>query len=325
MNRDLAIKIADAVLYEGYMLYPYRRSALKNRQRWSFGILYPPDYEEVLAGTERSWMHSECLLKTNGSCNLSIQLRFLLSVTQIAVSHSSDNSDEVKERWDEAVPRSVEFEPDLNIAQPQRSHFSFSANTWMCEAPTQMKVVSKQHQVQGVLTFRTETLAHNLQKISMHVANDTQTASIERDRDRALCRALLSAHLILHTNKGEFVSLLEPPEEFRAHIRGCQNIGNFPVLLGGAGEHGMMLCSPIILYDYPQVAPESAGDFYDATEMDEMLTLRLITLTDEEKNQVRSAGDRARALLERTEQSAREQLMRTHGVIRNLRDLRQAE
>ena len=63
MNRELAMKIANAVLYEGYMLYPYRPSALKNRQRWSFGILYPPAYPEVTAGTERSKMHSECLVK----------------------------------------------------------------------------------------------------------------------------------------------------------------------------------------------------------------------------------------------------------------------
>ncbi len=45
--------------------------------------------------------------------------------------------------------------------------------------------------------------------------------------------------------------------------------------------------SPIILYDYPQIAPESAGDFFDSTEMDEMLTLRIMTLTDDEKSDMR--------------------------------------
>ena len=81
----------------------------------------------------------------------------------------------------------------------------------------------------------------------------------------------------------------------------------------------MLLCSPIILYDYPQIAPESAAEFCDATEMDEMLTLRVMTLTDEEKNEMRLADDHFRNLLQRTEQSAREQLMRTHGTIRSLR------
>ena len=82
-----------------------------------------------------------------------------------------------------------------------------------------------------------------------------------------------------------------------------------------------MLCSPIVLYDYPQIAPESAGDFYDATEMDEMLTLRVMTLTEDEKSEMQAADDHVRDLLQRTEQSAREQLARTHGTIRSMRPL----
>ena len=54
-----------------------------------------------------------------------------------------------------------------------------------------------------------------------------------------------------------------------------------------------MLCSPIILYDYPQSAPESEGDFFDGTEMDEMLTLRVLTLTDAEKQEMRAGDARA--------------------------------
>jgi hypothetical protein len=96
-------------------------------------------------------------------------------------------------------------------------------------------------------------------------------------------------------------------------------VGNFPVLVGEEGDRDMMLCSPIVLYDYPQIAPESAGDFYDSTEMDEMLTLRVMTLTDNEKTEMRNADDRVRDLLQRTEETAREQLMRTHGTIRGLR------
>lgn len=79
----------------------------------------------------------------------------------------------------------------------------------------------------------------------------------------------------------------------------------------------MLLCSPIILYDYPQIASESAGDFYDATEIDEMLTLRVMTLSEEEKNEMRRGDDRTHDVLERTEQTAREQLARTHGIMRN--------
>jgi len=97
------------------------------------------------------------------------------------------------------------------------------------------------------------------------------------------------------------------------------NVGNFPVLVGNQGERDMLLCSPIVLYDYPQIASESAGDFYDATEIDEMLTLRVMTLTDDEKSEMCLADERMRSLLERTEQTVREQLARTHGTMRNPR------
>jgi hypothetical protein len=130
---------------------------------------------------------------------------------------------------------------------------------------------------------------------------------------------LLSAHTILSLSHGEFISLLDPPAHLRDAVSRCKNVGNFPVLIGEEGERDMMLCSPIVLYDYPQIAPESAGDFYDATEMDEMLTLRVMTLTDEEKTEMRNSDDRVRDLLQRTEDTAREQLMRTHGTIRGLR------
>src|SRR5262249_3246874 len=125
--------------------------------------------------------------------------------------------------------------------------------------------------------------------------------------------------MILFANSGEFASLLEPPDDLQQAIASCKNVGCFPVLVGDQSQRNQFFCSPIILYDYPQIAPESAGDFFDGTEMDEMLTLRVMTLTDEEKREMRSSDDRVRNLLERTEQTAREQLRRTHGVIRSMR------
>jgi hypothetical protein len=129
----------------------------------------------------------------------------------------------------------------------------------------------------------------------------------------------ISAHLILSAEAGEFVSLLDPPGEFRSEVSACRNVGNFPVLIGTEGDHDAMLCSPIILYDYPQIAPESTGDFFDAIEMNEMLTLRVMTLTDQEKREMRSGDEQVRNLLQRTEQSACEQLIKSHGIIRSLR------
>jgi len=159
-------------------------------------------------------------------------------------------------------------------------------------------------------------------QLKIDVENTTPLQSDVIERDAILLRSLLSAHIILSVSSGEFVSLLDPSDEFSDAVKMCRNVGNFPVLLGSTEERDMMLASPILLYDHPQIAPESAGDFYDSTEMDEMLTLRVLTLTDDEKNEMRLADDRVRSLLERTENSAREQLMRTHGAIREMNPAR---
>ena len=136
-------------------------------------------------------------------------------------------------------------------------------------------------------------------------------------------RSLVSAHLLLGVREGEFVSLLDPPESLRDVASKCRNVGTFPVLVGEEGQRDTMLSSPIILYDYPQIAPESAGDLFDGTEIDEILSLRIMTMTDDEKLEMRQSDERARQMLERTETLPVEQLMKLHGVLRGLRPLKE--
>jgi hypothetical protein len=331
MNRELARKIADAVLYEGYMLYPYRRSALKNRQRWSFGILYPPGYAEVQSGTERCSMHCECLLERGDQSSVHIELRFLHLASHRATRFDVAQSNELEsppprssseESWDEGIERSLEFEFPLPSA---RREFQFTlrgtAETYPQQAAEKQDAVagSTQRTVTGAVSALTEPIRPGVLKLSIDIKNTTSLDCDSSDRDSVLFRSLLSAHAILSSTGASFFSLLDPPQDLQEAAKACTNIGNFPVLLGEPGEREMLLCSPIILYDYPQTAPESAGDFYDATEMDEMLMLRILTLTEDEKNQAKSGDLHVRELMERTGERAREQLMRTHGAIRSLR------
>ena len=125
-------------------------------------------------------------------------------------------------------------------------------------------------------------------------------------------------HTALTVEDGEFISLLDPPAEFSEAVAQCRNIGTWPVLVGIEGQRDTMLSSPIILYDYPQIAPESPGDLFDGTEIDEILTLRIMAMTDEEKHEMRGVDDRARRILERTEDLPEEHFMKLHGVLRNL-------
>ena len=136
-------------------------------------------------------------------------------------------------------------------------------------------------------------------------------------RDEIQLRALTSTHTILGLRNAEFVSLLDPPAELKDAAAACNNQGTWPVLAGEPGEKDILLSSSIVLYDYPQVAPESPGDLFDSTEIDEILTLRILAMTDEEKREMAAADERGRALLERTEALTAADMARLHGTLRN--------
>jgi hypothetical protein len=290
MNRERTDAMARAVLYEGYMLYPYRRSSLKNQHRWMFGTLYPTGYEEVVRGTERDRMHIESLLA--GDRPVNGRLRFL----HVAVDHGG-----------ECKEQSFDFEIAVSDSQ-QKWPFSFppAKSDNSCDPRIKVKISCARKQID-----------RDLVKLVVEVANDSQFHG--SDRDAALSHSLLSCQVMLMTHGASFVSLVQPPEELREAAADCRNDGCYPVLLGEEVDHDVLLCSPIMLYDHPQIAPESASDFFDSTEMDEMLTLRLLTLSEGETQDV--TDQRARELLERTHATAREQLMKTHGAVRNMRRL----
>jgi hypothetical protein len=126
-----------------------------------------------------------------------------------------------------------------------------------------------------------------------------------------------STHLVLALQGGCFRSLLDPPPHLRDAARECVNVGTYPVLVGEPQSEDTLLCSPMILYDHPQIAPESPGDFFDATEIDELLALRTMTLTGAEKAQARATDPRAAALLDRVESMDPPAMERLHGAIRD--------
>ncbi len=329
MNASLVDQIADAVLYEGYLLYPYRPS-VKNRQRWTFGGLYPRPYSEARNGTDPWMSQTECLIESEEGARLNVRVRFLhLQVRRVerAGQMPADGTDS---EWQEAVEREVDTgEHDLAalVGRPRTRSFAFpsrheeerSLDLHQDHAGT---VVREQASIAGSVELSAARVAEGLFKVTIRVRNDTPwDESQPQDRDAALLRALVSTHSILTTRGGAFLSAIDPPDPWREIAAGCRQIGAWPVLVGEPGDRDTMLSAPIILYDYPRIAPESPGDLFDSTEIDEILTLRIMTLTDDEKRAMADTDERARALLERTESMAREQLMGLHGTIRGLRPL----
>lgn len=173
--------------------------------------------------------------------------------------------------------------------------------------------------VLGEVEATAAPVAAGLWKVTVQISNTSGMP--DPSSQAALLRSMVSAHVVSTVWNGEFVSLLEPGEEFATYAAACTNSGLWPVMVGESGARDTMLCSPIILYDYPQVAPESAGDLFDSTEIDEILSLRILTLTEEEKREMRDGDERARRMLERTESLAPEHWARLHGAIRGLRPI----
>lgn len=347
MNTELVEKIANSVLYEGYMLYPYRPSAIKNRQRWNFGTLYPPVYSQAQRNTEACSSQTECLILGNEHSAIDVKLRFLHLLKRdvcgfaVPAQENAEPEYRVVERievngkcyqsWQEAVEQSVSI-PSIKLSgilsQTQEVAFTFPHSRKvepLSDSGGEVGAVIRIQQfIEGSVEVSAQCIEDALFKLTVRILNKTSLQNTnQNNRDEALSRSLMSAHTILHIHEGQFVSLLDTPEQFREAAAGCRNIGVFPVLVGKEGAHDTVLSSPIILYDYPQIAPESAGDFFDGTEMDEMLALCVLTLTDEEKREMRYSDDRARQILERTELLSQEQMMKVHGAIRSMRRLAQ--
>jgi hypothetical protein len=311
MNFDGVEKIAAAILYEGYILYPYRPTAIKNRQRWNFGTLYPRVYAEAQRPQEPFRLIAECLAVADAKASLDLRISFL----QLVPTQHEDELTDPSLAWDEAVERTSE-------------HAGLRVNDLITFPLSRTLSLDGDRDLQIELSIGAERLQDGVCKLRFEVQNTSSLPSgAGAKRDEALALSFVSAHLLLGINGGEFVSLLDPDPAYREAVASCCNTGVFPVLVGEqppvpARRGRMMFCSPIILYDYPKIAPESEGDFFDGTEMDEMLTLRVLTLTDAEQREMRNGDPRARKILERTEGLTPDALLKAHGVIRGLREIR---
>jgi hypothetical protein len=344
MSTELVDRIAQAVLYEGYILYPYRPS-IKNRQRWTFGGIYPKSYTEAHPGSDACEIQTQILILGDAAV-VHLKLRFLhLTARTIAklptpaskfpcdaeaLLHPVDCLEidgQLHHHWQEAVEREIEM-PALSVAEvasrPQRRAFYFASRHQIEPLHNSSEqfvgaFVRDQHAIRGLIEVSAEHLAADTWKLTARISNGTRLDCADTaTRDDALLGSFVSAHVVLTAARGEFVSLTDPPEMYKPFAEQCSNKGVWPVLVGADGDKSTLLASPIILSDYPQIAPESPGDLFDSGEIDEILSLRILTLTDEEKRAASAVDPRGAALLQRTEALARDQLARLHGTFRGL-------
>lgn len=346
MNLARVDAIVRAVLYEGYILYPYRPSSVKNRQRWTFGGIYPRDYE-AMDKSSAATMRTQCLLRDDGGAAVEVHVRFLHLLkrdvgklteptmelpTEGEPAYSRVASLQVGEwrfqEWEEAVERDV-IASAVPISalgkQPVRIPFKFPGQR-VLEPISETNglvvgtLIRSSAAIEGEIFIAAEEVVPSIFRQTVRIDNLTPCQATDAEmRDAAQQRAFASTHTILGITGGAFISLLDPPGHLVEAAAACDNQGTWPVLAGEEGATDIMLSSPIILYDHPQVAPESPGDLFDGTEIDEILTLRILAMTDEEKREMVATDERARALLERTEALTAADMQKLHGTMRNPR------
>ncbi len=348
MNEALVEKVVNAVLYEGYILYPYRASSKKNRERFTFGRVYPEDYSIAQHGAEPCAMQTECLVRNESKdAVVAISVRFLHPMARevgmlktpidempakgepdFEVVPDFSVGEQLYQTWQEVVEQKVEVPPFPLREEFRISHeFDFPAARSVepirsADGKINAVLVRRQDAVRGAIEVVAQPIDDTVFKISVRILNRTPVPPNELENQSAIImRTFTSTHTILHAQGGEWLSLTDGPPEYAEAIAACKNIGTWPVLVGeqSKNERDAMLSSPIILYDYPQIAPESPGDLFDGLEIDEILTLRVMAMSDAEKIEMRQVDEQARKILERTENMSSDHLLKMHGVMKSVR------
>lgn len=313
MSLDAARQVADAVLYEGYLLYPYRASAAKNRSRWQFGVLGPPAAASP-AFAEPPSLSLQCLLTSGVRVGaVTIHLRFLQlqaravqDAAHCPVDELTVGTDRVLS-WDEAVEREITL-PRVPLSGTTEFPITIPGGTDEERLGDAGYVVRRRWPLTARLRTSTEPDGDRL-RLTVTVTNE-HPARVT-GKDEAVHHSLLGTHLLIEARDAEFLSLQDPPPEAADAAARCRQQRCWPVL---AGAPNLLLGAPIILYDNPQIAEQSPGALFDACEIDEILTLRVLTMTDAEKAEARATDERARQIVDRCDTLTPAELQRLHGT-----------
>ena len=288
MSLDVARKVADAVLYEGHVLYPYRASPVKNQVRWQFGIVAPRPYSEA-GGTEPWAMQTECLVEPGDDTVLTIKIRCLqLQARTLEEALDAEGRSfrpvpalnvggQRLVTWDEGVEREINL-PGIPLTEVLDGELLVPMGLGAGrevemvrgdEGEVAGRIVRERWPVAGLARVSGEAVGRVVRvRVRIENLGLGYEATGSADRNEALRHSLVGAHTLLALRDGAFVSLLDPPEWAAGAAASCVNLHTWPVLVGDEGCRDVMLSSPVILYDYPQVAPE--GGLCDAPEIDEM-------------------------------------------------------
>ena len=328
------------LLYEGYALYPYHRSAIKNQKPVPFGGVFPGDYNAYNEHAH-STMQTQCMVKGREDLLINIDVRFLHlkkielfeHVIQkentyddfVPVYNLSINENLYQSGW-QTIERRLST-GHLTISGLMKKKVILiefdsiydSKNLIDQNGEVTAKQISSASAIKGAVVIEAAPL-ENMQdafRITVNIANTTPVENAEAvSRDEVISQSFLSTHTILKTTDAEFISHQNPGEKWKASIAACQNINTWPILIDESNS--TLLSSPIILYDYPQINPQSQGDLFDSTEIEEALLLHVNLLSDEEKKRIGQSDEKLQAMLQKVSEITPEELINFHSGLKNI-------
>ena len=274
-------RLLTTLLYEGYALYPYTPGATKNATPTPFGIVYPPVYAAGGPHTFSRARMQVVLDPASPSAPVGCVVAFL--------EHSGERH--------QGVERRIALGPlaldELIARDGLRIPYEFDA-------------------VSGRVRMAATPLDGGLVRVAVCVHN---TTPVEEGLDRAgaLCRSLLSTHLVARAPGSRFASPIAPGAGAAAAVRECDHVNIFPVL--ASENDDTVLGATIVVPDHPQIAPESHGDLFDATEIEEALLLHVLALSDAERESIAQQDPKVREMLARADAAGPEEIARVRGRV----------
>src|ERR1700722_1082889 len=243
-----ARKGAGAVLYEGYLLYPYHQASQKNRSRFQFGVLMPAAYAE-LDPSEPSASQTQCLCECGDDAPVQVSVRFLQLQHRIVLA-GADDPRPVPElvvdgteytSWDEAVEREAPF--NVRVSELMTGDFSEPFSFGPARTSTDLtaesgalagQVVRELTAIYGIVRMSAQRVAgpFGALRLTVRIENVTVPASPLQDREGGLAHALIAAHALIGVPGGSFISMTDPPEWAAAEVAACQNVSTWPGLAG---------------------------------------------------------------------------------------------
>ena len=329
------------LLYEGYALYPYHRSAIKNQKPVPFGVVFPNDYTAYNEHAH-STMQTQCIVTGSNYLLINITVRFLhlkkIELLEHVIQKENAYDDFVpvynlcineksyQAGW-QTIERKLSTEnlliSDLmkkkKIILIEFDSIYDSKNLNDENGEVTAKQINSVSIIKGTVIIEAAPV-ENMQdafRITVNITNTTPVENAEAvSRDEVISQSFLSTHTILKTTNAEFISHQNPGEKWKASIAACENMNTWPILIDESDT--TLLSSPIILYDYPQINPQSHGDLFDSTEIEEALLLHVNLLSDEEKKRIGQSDEKLQAMLQKVSEITPEELINFHSGLRSI-------